>query len=63
MMQETSTNTAVVTTDAPLVIRQDSNDNSGVVTLTLNNPKQFNALSVALLLALQKALETHQGIL
>ena len=57
MMQETSTNTAVVTTDAPLVIRQDSNDNSGVVTLTLNNPKQFNALSVALLLALQKALD------
>ena len=57
MMQETSTNTAVVTTDAPLVIRQDSNDNSGVVTLTLNNPKQFNALSVALLLALQKTLD------
>ncbi len=57
MMQETSTNTAVVTTDAPLVIRQDSNDNSGVVTLTLNNPKQFNALSVALLSALQKALD------
>ena len=57
MMQETSTNTAGVTTDAPLVIRQDSNDNSGVVTLTLNNPKQFNALSVALLLALQKALD------
>ena len=57
MMQETSTNTAVVTTDAPLVIRQDSSDNSGVVTLTLNNPKQFNALSVALLSALQKALD------
>ena len=57
MMQETSTNTARVTTDAPLVIRQDSSDNSGVVTLTLNNPKQFNALSVALLLALQKALD------
>lgn len=57
MMQETSTNTAVVKTDAPLVIRQDSNDNSGVVTLTLNNPKQFNALSVALLSALQKALD------
>ena len=57
MMQETSTNTAVVTTDAPLVIRQDSSDNSGVATLTLNNPKQFNALSVALLSALQKALD------
>ena len=57
MMQETSTNTARVTTDAPLVIRQDSSDNSGVVTLTLNNPKQFNALSVALLSALQKALD------
>ena len=57
MMQETSTNTAVVTTDAPLVIRQDSSNNSGVATLTLNNPKQFNALSVALLSALQKALD------
>ena len=57
MMQETSTNTAGVTTDAPLVIRQDSSDNSGVVTLTLNNPKQFNALSVVLLSALQKALD------
>lgn len=57
MMQETSTNTARVTTDAPLVIRQDSSDNSGVAILTLNNPKQFNALSVALLSALQKALD------
>lgn len=57
MMQETSKNTAGVTTDAPLVIRQDSSDNSGVVTLTLNNPKQFNALSVALLSALQKVLD------
>ena len=57
MMQETSTNTAVMTPDELLVIRQDSNDNSGVVTLTLNNPKQFNALSVALLSALQKALD------
>lgn len=57
MMQETSTNTAGVTTDAPLVIRQDSSDNSGVAILTLNNPKQFNTLSVALLSALQKALD------
>lgn len=57
MMQETSTNTAGVTTDAPLVIRQDSTDNSGVATLTLNNPKQFNALSMALLSALQKVLD------
>ena len=57
MMQETSKNTAVMTADELLVIRQDSNDNSGVVTLTLNNPKQFNALSVALLSALQKALD------
>lgn len=57
MMQETSTNRAVVTTDAPLVIRQDSSNNSGVATLTLNNPKQFNALSVAILSALQKALD------
>ena len=57
MTQQTATNTSVATQPDPLVIRQDSSDNSGVVTLTLNNPKQFNALSVALLTALQKELE------
>lgn len=53
----TPKDTSVVTEHEPLVIRQDSRDNSGVVTLTLNNPKQFNALSVALLSALQKKLD------
>ena len=53
----TPKDTSVVTEHEPLVIRQDSRDNKGVVTLTLNNPKQFNALSVALLSALQKELD------
>lgn len=57
MTQQTATNSSVATQPDPLVIRQDSSDNSGVVTLTLNNPKQFNALSVALLTALQKELD------
>lgn len=57
MTQQTATNTSVATQPDPLVIRQDSSNNSGVVTLTLNNPKQFNALSVALLTALQKELD------
>ncbi|MCC8989081.1 MAG: enoyl-CoA hydratase-related protein, partial [Candidatus Contendobacter sp.] len=38
-----------------LVLRQDE---SGVATLTLNRPKQYNALSQAMLGALQAALET-----
>ncbi|MFZ2842629.1 enoyl-CoA hydratase [Psychrobacter sp.] len=38
----------------PLVIRRDHNS---VVTLTLNRPKQFNALSVELLSALQTELD------
>lgn len=53
----TPKDTSVVTEHEPLVIRQDSRDNRGVVTLTLNNAKQFNALSVALLSALQKELD------
>ena len=57
MTQQTATNTSVATQPDPLVIRQDISNNSGVVTLTLNNPKQFNALSVALLTALQKELD------
>ena len=56
-LASTPKDTSVVTEHEPLVIRQDSRDNSGVVTLTLNNPKQFNALSVALLSALQKELD------
>ncbi len=56
-LASTQKDTSVVTENEPLVIRQDSRDNRSVVTLTLNNPKQFNALSVALLSALQKELD------
>lgn len=41
-------------TSEPLVIRENSN---GVVTLTLNRPKQFNALSVDMLTAMQTELD------
>jgi len=37
------------------VLLQDSQD--GIVTLTLNRPKQYNALSAELLTALQSALD------
>lgn len=40
--------------DEPLVLRQDE---GGVTTLTLNRPKQFNALSSAMLAALQTELD------
>jgi enoyl-CoA hydratase/carnithine racemase len=39
---------------SPLVLRSDAN---GITTLTLNRPAQFNAISVALLDALQGALD------
>jgi enoyl-CoA hydratase/carnithine racemase len=39
----------------PLLLRQDQD---GICTLTLNRPQQFNALSEALLAALQSALDT-----
>ena len=39
-----------------LVIRED-NKESGIVTLTLNQPKQFNALSVEVLSAMQTELD------
>ena len=42
--------------DDLLVIREDNKDN-GVVTLTLNRPKQFNALSVDMLTAMQAELD------
>ena len=42
--------------DDLLVIRED-NKESGVVTLTLNQPKQFNALSVEVLSAMQTELD------
>jgi len=35
----------------------ESRDASGVVTLTMNRPQQFNALSVEMLTALQAALD------
>lgn len=40
--------------DDPILLRADNN---GVTTLTLNRPKQFNALSQAMLTALQAALD------
>jgi enoyl-CoA hydratase/carnithine racemase len=40
--------------DEPILLRADNN---GVTTLTLNRPKQFNALSQAMLTALQEALD------
>ncbi len=42
------------TTDAPLRVEQDTR---GVVTLTLNRPRSFNALSEEMLSALQAALD------
>lgn len=42
----------------PLVIREKNNDSSGIVTLILNRPKQFNALSVELLSAIQTELDS-----
>ena len=40
--------------DEPILLRQDDD---GITTLTLNRPKQFNALSEAMLDALQSALD------
>ncbi len=50
----TLSNTAIDAND-PLVIREDR---EGVVTLTLNRPKQFNALSVEMLAAMQIELDS-----
>ncbi|MBC8259845.1 MAG: enoyl-CoA hydratase [SAR324 cluster bacterium] len=51
--------TSTISSTAPaveaLVLKEEEN---GVVTLTLNRPKQFNALSEAMLAALQKELES-----
>lgn len=46
--------TAEVAASEPIVLRSDAD---GIATLTLNRPKQFNALSVELLDALQGALD------
>ena len=50
-----STLTSIDNADQPLVIKEH---NDQVVTLTLNQPKQFNALSVDVLAALQTELDT-----
>lgn len=49
--------TSTLDINEPLVIRENRPDSSGVVTLTLNRPKQFNALSVELLSAMQTELD------
>lgn len=48
------TNGAAPAAEEPILLRADQN---GVTTLTLNRPKQFNALSQAMLSALQTALD------
>lgn len=50
--------TLTVDINEPLVIREENHDSSGVVTLILNRPKQFNALSVELLSAIQTELDS-----
>jgi enoyl-CoA hydratase/carnithine racemase len=52
-----NTNASAITNE-PLVLRSDD---SGVTTLTLNRPKQFNALSMEMLDALQAALDAIAG--
>ncbi len=46
----------MLTTDDPLLLR--SQDARGVITVTLNRPQAFNALSEAMLAALQAELDT-----
>ncbi len=45
---------AAVSSDSPLLLRSDSD---GIARLTLNRPRQYNALSVGLMGALQAALD------
>ena len=45
--------TALQTSDEPILLREDA---GGIATVTLNRPKQFNALSEALLTELQSTL-------
>ncbi len=52
-MERHPTASAAATTTEPLVLRDDRD---GVVTLRLNRPQQFNALSEAMLDALHEAL-------
>jgi len=48
----------MTTLNEPLVLRSDD---GGIATLTLNRPKQFNALSMEMLDALQAALDAIAG--
>jgi enoyl-CoA hydratase/carnithine racemase len=54
--------TATLATEEKILVRSDTHglrsDTHGVATLTLNRPKQYNALSEELLTELQSALET-----
>ncbi|MFN8439960.1 MAG: enoyl-CoA hydratase [Caldilineaceae bacterium] len=52
--QESTARTETAPLEEPILLRHDSN---GVVKLTLNRPKQFNALSQAMLSALQSELD------
>ena len=53
LIAEVPVNVSVSTEDAP-VLREDNN---AVITLTLNRPKQYNALSEAVQTALQTELD------
>jgi enoyl-CoA hydratase/carnithine racemase len=57
-MTDAAASPAPVPTNEALLLRQDAN---GIVTLTLNRPRQYNALSDALLGQLQTALDDVAG--
>ena len=50
-------NTHTPEANEPFVIRENHKEANGVVTLTLNRPKQFNALSSDMLTAMQTELD------
>ena len=54
MILEKAETKPILTSEEPLLYREDK---AGVTTLTLNRPKQFNALSQAMLSALQTELD------
>ena len=54
MNTEIQTQSETVSESEALVLRED---NEGLVTLTLNRPRQFNALSEEVLAALQEELD------
>jgi enoyl-CoA hydratase/carnithine racemase len=53
-----SSATAVQTSDEPILLRHDA---GGIASITLNRPKQYNALSEELLTELQSTLATIAG--